>query len=150
MPARLRIYAAASCVNGATISPWERSKAIESYLRAWTERDRAARAALIEACWAIDGRLVTKGREIHGRVALAEEMARLDPQLLRIRRTSVIDAGLTRSGSAASPICGMGRARKRASSAGMTSFQSDAGMGGTVCQAGQSSCLPARSAVACG
>lgn len=69
---------------------------IETYLSAWRERDPAARARLVEACWAADGRMVTRGREIRGRVGLLEEMARFvsSPELLDIRLTSVIDAGV--------------------------------------------------------
>lgn len=68
--------------------------AVETYIRAWSERDPLVRAKLIEACFAADGRMVTRSREIRGRAALAEMMARLhaDPQLLRIRLTSAIDA----------------------------------------------------------
>jgi hypothetical protein len=69
--------------------------AIATYVRAYTERDPAARAKLIEACWAADGRLVTLSREIRGRAALAEEMARLDSRLIRIRLISAVDAGKT-------------------------------------------------------
>jgi hypothetical protein len=49
---------------------------------------------MLEACFAEDGRMVTRSREIRGRAGLAEEMARFlaDPRLLRIRVTSAIDA----------------------------------------------------------
>jgi SnoaL-like domain len=69
--------------------------AVDSYIRAASERDPAARAALLEACFAADGRLITRSREIRGRAALADEIAKLlaDPQLQRIRILSVIDAG---------------------------------------------------------
>ncbi|MEO6600822.1 MAG: nuclear transport factor 2 family protein [Polyangiaceae bacterium] len=71
--------------------------AIEKYIQAFGERDPAARAALLEACFAADGRLVTRSREIRGRVALDAEIARFlaDPQFLRIRLTSVVDAQRT-------------------------------------------------------
>ena len=71
--------------------------AVDSYIRAASERDPEARAALIEACFAADGRIVSRSREIRGRAALADEIARLlaDPQLLRIRVVSAIDAGET-------------------------------------------------------
>ena len=69
--------------------------AIDTYVRAWMERDPAARARLIEACWAVDGRLVTKQGEIRGRAELAETMARFDAKVVNIRRLGAIDAGRT-------------------------------------------------------
>jgi len=71
--------------------------AVETYIRAASERDPQARAALLEACFAADGRIVSRSREIRGRAALADEIAKLlaDPQLLRIRVLSAIDAGDT-------------------------------------------------------
>ena len=71
--------------------------AVETYLRAWNERDPTARAALIEACFAADGRLVTRGGDVRGRAALAQTMARVhaDPRRFRIRLTSAIDTGAT-------------------------------------------------------
>jgi hypothetical protein len=68
--------------------------AVDTYIKAWSERDPAVRAAMIEACFAADGRIVMRGREIRGRAALAEAMASfiVDPQALRIRVTSAIDA----------------------------------------------------------
>jgi hypothetical protein len=52
---------------------------------------------LLEACFADDGRLVSRSREIRGRAALAEFLTPFlaDPDLLRIRVLSVIDAGRT-------------------------------------------------------
>ena len=72
--------------------------AVERYVQAFSERDSAARAALLEACFAIDGRLVTRNRDIRGRAALDAEIARFhaaEPQFLRIRLTSVLDAHRT-------------------------------------------------------
>jgi hypothetical protein len=68
--------------------------AVDTYIKAWSERDPAVRATMIEACFAADGRIVMRSREIRGRAALAEEMTTLlaDPQLLRVRVTSAIDA----------------------------------------------------------
>ena len=34
--------------------------AVRTYIRAWSERDPAVRAALIEECFAADGRFVTR------------------------------------------------------------------------------------------
>jgi hypothetical protein len=68
--------------------------AVDTYIKAWSERDPAVRATMIEACFAADGRIVMRGREIRGRAALADAMVNFlaDPQLLRIRVSSAIDA----------------------------------------------------------
>lgn len=66
---------------------------ITTYIRAFTERDPAARAALIESCFAADGRLIGTAREIRGRAELDAMMARIanDPRWRCIRLTSAID-----------------------------------------------------------
>lgn len=69
--------------------------AVTTYIRAWAEPDPATRAAMLDACWAADGRLVTTNRELRGRAELAELMASFYPRVLRIRLLSVIDAGKT-------------------------------------------------------
>src|SRR5258706_12609935 len=71
--------------------------AVQTYIRAWTERDPLAREQLLEQCFAADGRFVTRGRVIQGRAALAQEMARIhtDPRLLRIRVLAVDARGTT-------------------------------------------------------
>jgi hypothetical protein len=71
--------------------------AVDSYIRAVSERDPEARAAMLEACFAADGRVVSRSREIRGRAALADVITRFlaDPQLLRVRVVSAIDAGET-------------------------------------------------------
>ncbi len=68
--------------------------AVETFIGAWMESDPEKRVAMIEKCFAADGRMVTHGREIRGRAALADEMTRVraDPQLLGIRLASAIDA----------------------------------------------------------
>jgi hypothetical protein len=68
--------------------------AVDTYVRAASERDPARRAALLEQCFARDGRLVTGSREIRGRAALAEMFDRFwaDPGILGIRLASAIDA----------------------------------------------------------
>jgi hypothetical protein len=68
--------------------------AVDTYIRAASERDPAVRARLIEACFAPEGRIVTRSREIRGRAAITSELARAhaDPLFLRIRLTSTIDA----------------------------------------------------------
>ena len=49
---------------------------------------------MLEACFADDGRMVTRSREIRGRAALSDMIGRFlsDPRLLRIRVTSAVDA----------------------------------------------------------
>jgi len=71
--------------------------AVDAYVRAWNERDPAARAALIERCFAADGRFVTRSREIRGRQALADYMTSFlaDPQIVRVRLSSALDASGT-------------------------------------------------------
>ncbi|HEU4734697.1 MAG TPA: nuclear transport factor 2 family protein, partial [Kofleriaceae bacterium] len=68
--------------------------AVRRYVAAWTERDPAARRALLEACFAADGRLVGRGRTYRGRAELAALMDQLlaDRNGVTIRLTSVIDA----------------------------------------------------------
>ena len=70
---------------------------IETYVQAWSERDPVLRASLIEACFAPQGRIVTRGREIVGRAAFADSVAKLhaDPEFLRARLTSAIEVGQT-------------------------------------------------------
>ncbi len=68
--------------------------AVDTYIRAWSEPDAEARAKMIEACFAADGRIVMRGREVRGRAALADEMKRIlaDPELSQIRAISAVDA----------------------------------------------------------
>jgi hypothetical protein len=72
-------------------------KAVATYVRAASERDPALRAQLLEECFAVDGRLVSRSRELRGRAAVAEMFTRFyaDPQLLGVRLLSAIDAGNT-------------------------------------------------------
>ena len=67
--------------------------AARSYVAAWNEPDAAARARLLEACWAVDARLVTGGDGYRGRAALDAAMAKFtaDPRRLSARFTSPID-----------------------------------------------------------
>jgi hypothetical protein len=71
--------------------------AASTFVRTWSESDPAVREAMIEACFAADGRMVTRSREIRGRAALAEEMKRIlaDPRLAGVRLLSPIDASGT-------------------------------------------------------
>ncbi len=68
--------------------------AVDTYIRAWSERDPALRAEMVERCFAADGRMVTRSREIRGRAALTAEMLRFlaNPEIFAIYPTSAIDA----------------------------------------------------------
>jgi hypothetical protein len=67
--------------------------AVRTYEAAWQEHDPAIRARMIGACWAEDGRLVTRSTEIRGRAALAAAMTTFhaDPLSPTPRITSIID-----------------------------------------------------------
>jgi len=71
--------------------------AAELYIRASGERDPVARANLLDACFAEDGRFVTRSGVIHGRAGVAAMIARAlaDPQILGFRLTSDVDAAGT-------------------------------------------------------
>lgn len=71
--------------------------AAELYIRASGERDPVARANLLEACFAEDGRFVTRSGVLHGRARVDAMIARAlaDPQMLGFRVTSHIDAAGT-------------------------------------------------------
>jgi hypothetical protein len=68
--------------------------AARTYIQAAHEADPAARAKLLEACFAEDGRMVTRSTVIRGRAALDAVIARLhaDPNVRGIRMGSVVDA----------------------------------------------------------
>jgi hypothetical protein len=72
-------------------------KAVQAYIRAASERDPALRAQLLAECFAADGRLLSRSREIRGHAQMLEMLARFhaDPRVLRIRVLSAIDAGNT-------------------------------------------------------
>ena len=71
--------------------------AVETYIRASGERDPAARAKLLAACFAEDGRLVTRSGVIRGRAGVDAVLARFlgDPQNLGFHLASVVDAAGT-------------------------------------------------------
>src|SRR5262245_28951892 len=71
--------------------------AVQTYIRGAGQRDPVAGAELIEACFAADGRLVTRSAVIRGRAAVDAMIARFhaDPQMRGFRVTSVIDAAGT-------------------------------------------------------
>jgi len=68
--------------------------AVDKYIRAWSERDPLARASLLEACFAAEGRIVQRSGETRGRAELADmvESFIADPQWPRVRITSAVDA----------------------------------------------------------
>lgn len=68
--------------------------AVDTYIRACSERDPATRAQLFEACLADDVRMVTSGREVRGRASLVQMLTPFldDPRLARIRLISAVDA----------------------------------------------------------
>ncbi len=70
---------------------------VQLYIRASGERDPVARAELVEACFAEDGRFVTRSGVIRGRAGVDAMIARslADPQLLGFRLASVVDAAGT-------------------------------------------------------
>jgi len=71
--------------------------AARAYVAMWTEPDRDRRRALLEQCWAVDGRMVARGRTIGGREALwaSVEGFFADRRGRRNRLTSEIDANDT-------------------------------------------------------
>jgi len=68
--------------------------AVRTYVATWQEPDRGVRARMIEACFAEDGRIVSRGAELRGRAALAAAMDEFfaDPRGLSARIVSAIDA----------------------------------------------------------
>lgn len=69
-------------------------QAARNYAEVWREDDRDERAALLESCFAAEGRLVGRSRTLRGRVAVAAmiESALSDPRGFSARRTSAIEA----------------------------------------------------------
>jgi len=68
--------------------------AAQTYVAAWQEPDAAARARLLEACFAVEGRIVGPGSVIRGRAALAAAIDGFfaDPRGLTAHLASAIDA----------------------------------------------------------
>jgi hypothetical protein len=68
--------------------PSATEQAVDTYIRIASERDPDARARMIEACWALDGRLVAHGGGVlRGRDAMLAMFARVaaDPSISRVR-----------------------------------------------------------------
>ena len=51
--------------------PSSTETAAQTYVAAWQKPDAAARARLIDTCFAAEGRIVSRGSVIRGRAALA-------------------------------------------------------------------------------
>jgi hypothetical protein len=71
--------------------------AVDTYIRAASERDAQTRARMLQECFAEDGRLISLNREIRGRAALVQEVEKFlsDPSVLGVRVASAIDIGET-------------------------------------------------------
>jgi hypothetical protein len=67
--------------------------AARTYVAAWQEPDPAARARMVEACFAAEGRLVSRGQVMNGPAALVASMDSFfaDPRGLSARLVSAID-----------------------------------------------------------
>jgi hypothetical protein len=66
--------------------------AARTYVEAWQEPDPAARARLLEACFAADGRIVAPGSLIRGRAALSSSIDDFLARGLSAHLASAIDA----------------------------------------------------------
>src|SRR5688572_1927033 len=71
--------------------------AARNYAAMWMEPDRARRRALLDECFAADGRLVARNATLRGRDAVSDAMDAFfaDPRGLRTRLDSEIDANDT-------------------------------------------------------
>jgi hypothetical protein len=69
------------------------ANAVELYIRAAMTPDAPMRAALLEQCFAIDGRLVSTGHDFRGRDAVAAMLTRFHTNAAppRIRITRAVD-----------------------------------------------------------
>lgn len=68
--------------------------AVQTYILASAERDPVVRAKLLEACFAEEGRFVTRSRVLKGRAAVDAMIGRslADPQFVGFRLASAVDA----------------------------------------------------------
>lgn len=73
------------------------SIAVDTYIRAVSERDPVVRAAMLETCFADDARFLTRENIILGRAAIADMVARFvaDPQSGSIRVKAIDARGRT-------------------------------------------------------
>jgi hypothetical protein len=65
--------------------------AVDTYIRVFSEADPIKRAALVESCFASNGRIVTRSREIRGHAGVLEMAKRFfdDPEVLRLRVVAI-------------------------------------------------------------
>jgi len=68
--------------------------AVDLYIRAGTVRDPTLRREMLDACFAADGRFVTRSGVVHGPASVDAMLARFlaDPQNLGFRMLSAVDA----------------------------------------------------------
>ncbi|HEU4580523.1 MAG TPA: hypothetical protein VFS67_19840 [Polyangiaceae bacterium] len=68
--------------------------AVDAYIRANREPDASVREQLLTACFAPDGRMVSRSRVLQGRTAIAAELTKFvtDPEVLGFRLTTAVDA----------------------------------------------------------
>lgn len=71
--------------------------AVATYIEVFSERDPAKRAAMLETCFAENGRFVTRTRETRGRAAIAAMATQLfaDPSVAGVRVTALDAQGTT-------------------------------------------------------
>ncbi len=67
--------AAAPLRPSPTVSAMDAAAVVETYVRAWHERDEATRRRLLEESWADDGVYTDPGSTIEGREALVQAIA---------------------------------------------------------------------------
>ena len=72
-------------------------QAVATYIEVFSERDPAKRAAMIETCFAENGRFITQSRETRGRAAIATMATQLfaDPTVARVRVLALEAKGTT-------------------------------------------------------
>ena len=71
--------------------------AVATYIQVFSERDPAQRAAMLDVCFAENGRFVTRTREVRGRAAIAAMATQLfaDPTVAGVRVLAVDAQGTT-------------------------------------------------------
>jgi hypothetical protein len=96
-PGAQRFCPSASAARMVVAMPSPVETAVQTYLRSARERDPAARAKLIESCFAETSRIVTRSEVIRGRAGVEEMLAQFlaDPDVVGFRVASVIDAAGT-------------------------------------------------------
>lgn len=71
--------------------------AVATYIQVFSERDPQARAAMLDACFAENGRFVTRTRDMRGRAAIAAMATQLfaDPAVAGVRVLALDAQGTT-------------------------------------------------------